>query len=102
MLNQADRENVGVFAASRDGMAERREAERRRARVGAYVTFRTGAEELACHIIDISSKGARLRLADVSTLPKFFELHTPEGEAYLCEIIRRKSDYVGVEFLQSS
>jgi hypothetical protein len=97
MLNQADRENVGVFAASRDGMTERR-----RARVGAYVTFRSGAEELACHIIDISSKGARLRLADVSTLPKFFELHTPEGEAYLCEIIRRKSDYVGVEFLQSS
>lgn len=102
MLNQADKRNFGVIAASRDGLAERREAERRRAKVGAYITFRSGAEELACHIIDISSKGARLRSADVSTLPKFFELHTPGGEAYLCEIIRRKSDYVGVEFLQRS
>ena len=102
MLNQADRENFGSFAADRDGLAERREAERRRARVGAYVTFRSGAEELSCHIIDISSKGARLRLADVSALPKFFELHTPSGEAFLCEIIRRKSDHVGVEFLQRS
>lgn len=102
MLNQADRGNFGLYADGREGLAERREAERRKARVGAYITFGSGAEELECHIIDISTKGARLRSADVSTLPKFFELHTPAGEAFLCEIIRRKSDYVGVEFLQRS
>ena len=102
MLNQADRGNFGLYTDSREGLPERREAERRKARVGAYITFRNGAEELACHIIDISTKGARLRAADVASLPKFFELHTPAGEAFLCEIIRRKSDYVGVEFLQRS
>ena len=102
MLNQAGRANFGEFARRDDGLAERREAERRRARVGAYITFGSGAEEQSCQIIDISSRGARLRAADAASLPKFFELHAPGGEAYLCEIIRRKPDYVGVEFLQRS
>jgi hypothetical protein len=33
-------------------------------------------------------------------VPKFFELHTPEGEAYLCELKRRKADHIGVQFLE--
>ncbi len=101
MLYQDNRGSFGVFASAPDGV-ERRDAERQRTRLSAYVTFPNGTEQRDCQILDISPKGARLRLADSSTLPKFFELHTPTGDAYLCEVKRRKAAYVGVEFLQSS
>ena len=43
---------------------------------------------------------ATIWLADIAGVPKFFELHTPEGEAYLCELKRRKADHIGVQFLE--
>ena len=39
-------------------------------------------------------------MADIENVPKFFELHTPEGEAFLCELKRRKADHIGVQFLE--
>ena len=107
LLNQNDRAIHGAYGTARKESTgkhhdDRRGSERQQTRLGAFLIFRNGAEQMACQIIDMSPKGARLRVADSSTLPKFFELHTPDGEAFLCELKRRKPDHVGVEFLQSA
>ena len=78
---------------------DRRRAERQETRQGAYVSYQSGRAKQYCQILDFSEKGARLRLADTMELPKVFQLHTVGGDAYLCELKRRKPDHVGVEFL---
>ena len=79
---------------------ERRAADRESANQSAYILYQN--RRLECEILDISSVGARIQLADTQDLPKFFELHTPDGAAYLCEMKRRKSDHIGVRFLRQT
>lgn len=87
---------------------DRRRSERREVFEDAYIRYRCqdgwsgGQEKRQCLVLDQSEIGARLRLDDpeiLAELPKFFQLHTSEGVAYLCELKRRESDHVGVEFL---
>ena len=85
---------------SRRELPERREAEREEIHAGAYIVCQGQPNIMDCRILDLSDKGARIWLADTAGVPKFFELHTPEGEAYLCELKRRKADHIGVQFLQ--
>ena len=79
---------------------DRREVPRDSEQSGAYLVCQGSPTVLDCRILDMSPKGARIWLPDTSGVPKFFELHTPEGEAYLCELKRRKADHIGVQFLQ--
>jgi hypothetical protein len=85
---------------SQKELADRREADREQTHSGAYIVCQGNAGVLDCRILDLSPKGARLWVEDTAGVPKFFELHTPEGEAFLCELKRRKADHIGVEFLE--
>jgi len=81
-------------------LLDRRETDRDETHSGAYLVCQGSPSVMDCRILDLSSKGARIWVPDTAGIPKFFELHTPEGEAYLCELIRRKADHIGVQFLQ--
>ena len=81
-------------------LPERREAPREESHAGAYIVCQGGPGVMDCRILDISVKGARIWLPDTAGVPKFFELHTPEGDSFLCELTRRKADHIGVQFLQ--
>ena len=87
---------------SQKELLERRGAARERAHSGAFIVCNGSPSVVDCRILDISAAGARLWLADTAGVPKFFELHTSEGEAYLCELTRRKADHIGVQFLERS
>lgn len=85
---------------SQKELLERRGEAREEAQSGAYIVCQGSPGVMDCRILDLSAAGARLWLADTASVPKFFELHTPEGEAYLCELKRRKADHIGVQFLE--
>jgi len=89
-------------SGSQKELTDRREAAREQTRSGAFIVCQGSPGVVDCRILDLSSRGARLWVADIAGVPKFFELHTPEGEAYLCELVRRKADHIGVQFLQRS
>ena len=87
---------------------DRRRSEREEVFEDAYIRYRCqhgwsgGQEKRQCLVLDQSEIGARLQLDNpevLAELPKFFQLHTSEGVSYLCELKRRGSDHVGVEFL---
>lgn len=85
---------------SRREVPDRRQAAREESHSGAYIVCQGSPGVVDCRILDLSPKGARLWVEDTAGVPKFFELHTPEGEAFLCELKRRKADHIGVQFLQ--
>jgi len=85
---------------SQKELLERREAEREQTHAGAYIVCQGGPGVMDCRILDLSPKGARIWVQDTAGVPKFFELHTPEGDAFLCELVRRKADHIGVQFLE--
>ena len=89
-------------SGSQKELTDRREAPREQTRAGAFIVCQGSPGVVDCRILDLSSRGARLWVSDIAGVPKFFELHTPEGEAYLCELVRRKADHIGVQFLQRS
>lgn len=81
-------------------LKDRRAVEREQTHAGAYIVCQGRPNVTDCRILDLSPKGARIWLSDTAGVPKFFELHTPDGEAFLCELIRRKADHIGVQFLE--
>ena len=87
-------------SGSQKELLERRGSAREQAHSGAYIVCHGSPDVVDCRILDLSPTGARLWLADTAGVPKFFELHTPGGEAYLCELKRRKADHIGVQFLE--
>ncbi len=93
-----------AYRPRRPRTSSRAEDDRRRARrtpldLTGYITTPQNNQIVHCDILDFSVKGARLRPTDVSQVPKFFELRMP-GQSYLCEVIRRKGEQLGVQFLQ--
>ncbi|MDH3700745.1 MAG: PilZ domain-containing protein [Alphaproteobacteria bacterium] len=82
------------------GPMERRDAERGSSDQNAHIAFQNS--EMDCQLVDISIKGAQIRVANGNEVPNFFELHTPAGEAFLCEVKHRKQDTIGVQFLRHS
>lgn len=81
-------------------LKDRREVDREPSHAGAYIVCQGRPNVTDCRILDLSPRGARIWLPDTAGIPKFFELHTPDGEAFLCELIRRKADHIGVQFLE--
>jgi hypothetical protein len=78
---------------------DRRQLRRMDTELTGYITSPQNNQIVHCDILDFSAKGAKIRPTDVSQVPKFFELRMP-GQSYLCEVIRRKGQQLGVQFLQ--
>lgn len=85
--------------SSRHGLGDRRQARRTESDLTGYITTPQNNQIVHCDILDLSGKGAQIRPTDVTQVPKFFELRMP-GQSYLCEVIRRKGEQLGVQFLQ--
>ena len=99
LLKQRVTATFGNEQAPGASSGDRRRAVRQETRQGAYVSYQSGQAKQHCQILDLSENGARLGFADTADLPKFFQLHTVDGDTYLCELKRREPDHVGVEFL---
>jgi hypothetical protein len=67
----------------------------------AWITVENGVTEHECHVLDVSSGGARIAMDDVMDVRDRFKLtlvrghHKPE----LCEVIWRRGKTYGVKFL---
>lgn len=60
----------------------------------------TGQPDRACVVLDISSEGAKIVLADSSALPDRFELaFAASGPPRSCELIWRRGKVVGLKFV---
>lgn len=79
---------------------DRRRARRQVLGYGARVLSGDGAFEVPCVILDVSERGARLRVADAATVPEEFVLAlAPSCSARrTCVVAWRKAEQVGVLF----
>ena len=53
-------------------------------------------------VLDMSETGAKIRPADIASLPSRFELRCGFGRSYRCEIVRRSAFYLGVQFVDAA
>ena len=59
-----------------------------------------GRADRACVVLDISSEGAKIVLADSSAIPNRFELDfAASGPRRSCELIWRRGKVVGLKFV---
>jgi hypothetical protein len=67
----------------------------------AWISVDNGATEHECHVLDVSSGGARLATDDAMDVRDRFELTLVKGhhKAELCEVVWRRGKTYGVKFL---
>ncbi len=82
------------------GGVERRRAQRHRVLQKAYIIFNNRRSTLTCRVRDVSTYGARIKLADVAIVPRQFILYFPmDARERPCEMVWRGLDQIGVRFL---
>jgi PilZ domain len=68
----------------------------------AWITVDNGVSERECHVLDVSSGGARIASDDAMDVRDRFELTLVKGhQREKCEIIWRRGKTYGVKFLNS-
>jgi hypothetical protein len=67
----------------------------------AWITVRDGARERECHVLDLSSGGARIAMDDAMEVRDRFELTLVRGhhKRDLCEVVWRRGKTYGVKFV---
>ena len=67
----------------------------------AWITADNGVSERECHVLDVSSGGARIASDDAMDVRDRFELTLVKGHhrRELCEVIWRRSKTYGVKFV---
>ncbi|MGA7070158.1 PilZ domain-containing protein [Bradyrhizobium sp.] len=67
----------------------------------AWITVRDGASERECHVLDLSSGGARIAMDDAMDVRDRFELTLVRGHPKrdLCEVVWRRGKTYGVKFV---
>ena len=67
----------------------------------AWITADNGVTEYECHVLDVSSGGARLTTDDVMDVRDRFELVLVKGhhKRELCEVVWRRGSTYGVKFI---
>ncbi len=79
---------------------EERVSPRRRVLKGAIAAFNLRHSTIPCTIRDLSNTGCRVIGTDILRLPDTFELILElDGLIFQCEVVRRKSDGIGVRFV---
>lgn len=78
-----------------------REPRRQLHRRLAWITADNGVTEHECHVLDLSSGGARIAADDVMDVRDRFELTLVRGHPRreLCEVVWRRGKTYGVKFL---
>lgn len=73
---------------------------RRKVLKGASIITNNGSSTINCVIKDISSKGARLKMNEISLLPQQFDvLFITDGIKRHAKLIWHRSKEIGVEFI---
>jgi hypothetical protein len=69
----------------------------------AWITTDNGVSERECHVLDVSSGGARIASDDAMDVRDHFELTLVKGhpKREKCEVIWRRGKTYGVKFLNS-
>jgi PilZ domain len=69
----------------------------------AWITVDNGVSERECHVLDVSSGGARIASDDAMDVRDRFELTLVKGhpKREQCEVIWRRGKTYGVKFLNS-
>jgi hypothetical protein len=66
----------------------------------AWITVDNGVSERECHVLDVSSGGARIASDDAMDVRDCFELTLVKGhKRELCEVIWRRGRTYGIKFL---
>src|ERR1700761_979316 len=67
----------------------------------AWITADNGVSERECHVLDVSSGGARITTDDAMDVRDRFELTLVKGhhKRELCEVVWRRGRTYGVKFL---
>ena len=82
---------------------DRRSSKRRRTVLTGKVLFNNRASVFDCTIRDLSETGAQLTLADVSTLPRDFELEIPSKDMLVqAHVMWSRGRNHGVRFGQAA
>jgi hypothetical protein len=78
-----------------------REPRRQLHRRLAWITADNGVTEYECHVLDLSSGGARIATDDVMDVRDRFELTLVKGhhKRELCEVVWRRGSTYGVKFI---
>ena len=77
------------------------DAPRKRTIGNAMLDFNNGHSAMSCVVLDCSESGAKIRLADLTTLPENFEKRRTSQPPHICEVVRRSANYLGVRYLYS-
>ena len=79
----------------------KREPRRQLHRRLAWISADNGVTEYECHVLDLSSGGARIATDDVLDVRDRFELTLVKGhhKRELCEVVWRRGRTYGVKFL---
>jgi hypothetical protein len=82
-------------------MLVKREQRRQLHRRLAWISADNGVTEYECHVLDLSSGGARIATDDVLDVRDRFELTLVKGhhKRELCEVVWRRGRTYGVKFL---
>ena len=82
-------------------MAERRACARTTISKNALLFFDEQRGVFACHVRDITNGGAGIQLQDLSVPPVNFEVTFDNfHNIRRCQVIWRRGDFVGVQFLE--
>jgi hypothetical protein len=83
-------------------MVERRAIARTTISKNALLFFDEQRGVFACHVRDIANGGAGIQLQDLNVLPLSFELTFDNfHNVRRCQIVWRRGDIVGVQFLDN-
>ena len=78
---------------------ERRATIRHRVLKGGHIVVNAGYSSFDCTVRNLSSTGARLKVASVIGIPDSFELAMDDGRRFGCQIIWRSEIELGVAFV---
>ena len=78
---------------------ERRRQRRSRLLQRGTIVFRDGCCTRCCVVLDLSSTGAKLKLAALIGLPDRFELRLDNGLVRLAEVVHRAAGSMGIRFI---
>jgi hypothetical protein len=81
-------------------IGERRTSPRQRRMNGAKIIFNDNSSVINCVVVDLSPKGARLRLASPVGIPDCVDLRIDRnGACFTSKVAWRLANHIGVTFL---
>jgi PilZ domain len=86
-----------------ESIGERRASPRQRRLNGAKIIFNDNSSVIICVVVDLSAKGARLRVASPVGIPDWFDLRIDRsGACFPSKVAWRSANHIGVTFLDRS